>query len=161
MTIPFILNGEDVVAQCSVDKRLVDILRDNFKLAGTRADCRSGLCGACSVIFNGRLVPSCLIPAFKVKDGEVITIEGFMQTLEYQDIISGFNQTGFRPDQFCATSIILGIEALLSQNLRPEPQEIYTAFTDIQCRNLDPNQLVPMIKSISEIRQRRLYGRSA
>lgn len=160
MTIPFILNGEDVVAQCSVDKRLVDILRDNFKLTGTRVDCRCGICGSCSVIFNGRLVPSCLIPAFKVKDSEVITMEGFMQTMEYQDIIAGFNQIGFKPSQFCETSVILGIEALLSLNLRPEAHEVLAAFTDIQCRSLDPNQLISAIKSISEIRQRRLYGRS-
>jgi len=161
MTIPFILNGEDVVANCSVDKRLVDILRDTFKLTGTRADCRNGVCGACSVIFNGRLVPSCLIPAFKVKDGEVITIEGFKQTIEYQDIIMGFNQSGTQPCQFCETSIILTIEALLSHNLRPEPQDIVAAFIDIQCRCLDPNQLLDTIKAISEIRQKRLYGRSA
>jgi len=161
MTIPFILNGEDVVAQCSVDKRLVDILRDIFKLTGTKADCRRGTCGACSVIFNGRLVPSCLIPAFKVKDGEVITIEGFKQTLEYQDILDGCTQTGFALDPFCGTSIILGIEALLSFNLRPEAQDICNAFADIQCRSLDPQELVYTVKSISEIRQRRLYGRSA
>ena len=160
MTIPFILNGEDVVAQCSVDKRLVDILRDNFKLTGTRADCRTGICGACSVIFNGRLVSSCLLPAFKVKDGEVITIEGFMQTMEYQDITSGFILSHFNPCRFCRTSVILGIEALLSYNLRPEPDEILAAFTDIQCRCTEPLSLVQTLKVISDIRQRRLYGRS-
>ncbi|AEJ19595.1 (2Fe-2S)-binding protein [Gracilinema caldarium] len=160
MTIPFILNGEDVVAQCSVDKRLVDILRDNFKLSGTRADCRSGICGACSVIFNGRIVPACLIPAFKVKGSEVITIEGFMQTIEYQDIVTGFHQSGWSPCQFCNTSVILGIEALLSQNLRPEPEYIQIAFSDIQCRCIDPHQLLFTIKTISGIRQRRIYGRS-
>jgi carbon-monoxide dehydrogenase small subunit len=160
MTIPFILNGEDVVAQCSVDKRLVDILRDNFKLNGTRADCRSGICGACSVIFNGRIVPACLIPAFKVKGSEVITIEGFMQTIEYQDIAAGFHKSGFYPCQFCNTSVVLSIEALLSQNLRPEPEQIQIAFTDIQCRCIDPNHLLLAVKTISEIRQRRLYGRS-
>lgn len=160
MTIPFILNGEDVVAQCSVDKRLVDILRDNFKLTGTRADCRSGCCGACSIIFNGRLVPSCMIPAFRVKDGEVITIEGFMQTIEYQDILSGFSQSSFDPCIFCQTPVILGTEALLSHNLRPEQQDILAAFTDVQCRCIDPNLLIQAVKAVSEIRQRRLYGRS-
>ena len=95
MTIGFILNGEDLVLQSGAENRLVDILRNNFGLLETKSDCYTGQCGACSIIFNGEVVKSCLIPAFKVRNSEIITIEGFSQTDEYQDIVLGFKEAGF------------------------------------------------------------------
>ena len=77
MTIGFILNGEDVVAETGAAIRLVDILRNTFKLSGAKAGCYAGSCGACSVILNGYVAKACLVPAFKIRDSEIITIEGF------------------------------------------------------------------------------------
>ncbi|MDR2110260.1 MAG: 2Fe-2S iron-sulfur cluster binding domain-containing protein, partial [Spirochaetaceae bacterium] len=64
MTIGFILNGEDVVIQADADRRLLDILRGGYKLPGAKQGCLTGSCGVCSVIFNGAVTPSCLIPVF-------------------------------------------------------------------------------------------------
>jgi carbon-monoxide dehydrogenase small subunit len=80
VTISFILNGEDVVVRTNAERRLIDILRGTFQLLGAKSGCNVGTCGGCSVIFNGLVVKSCLIPAFRIRGSEIITLEGFSQT---------------------------------------------------------------------------------
>ena len=161
MTIEFILNGEDVVVRTDAENRLVDILRGTFKLMRTKSGCCIGGCGSCSVIFNGDVVKSCLIPAFKIRDSEIITIEGFSQTDEYQDIVLGFSEEGVETCGFCNTGKILATEALLGRNARPARDDILAAFQDIKCRCTEPESLVRGVLAVAEHRRRRLYGRSA
>ena len=161
MTIGFILNGEDVIANTGARIRLSDILRGAFNLLGAKAGCYTGNCGACSVIFNGEMVKACLIPAFKIKDSEIITIEGFSQTDEYQDIIRAFTETGVQSCGFCDTGKILAAEALLIRNPRPSREEILAGFHGIRCRCTDPEDLVRVVTAAVEYRRRRLYGRSS
>jgi carbon-monoxide dehydrogenase small subunit len=159
MTIGFILNGEDVVVRTDVERRLIDILREAFQLLGAKSSCLAGRCGSCSVILSGELVKACLIPAFKVRGCEVITIEGFSQNDEYQDIVQGFAEAGVENCGYCDTGKILAANALLSKNLRPSRKEILMAFHGIKCRCTEPESLVQGIKIIAEKWQRRLYGR--
>ncbi|MDR0401217.1 MAG: 2Fe-2S iron-sulfur cluster binding domain-containing protein [Treponema sp.] len=160
MTIDFILNGEDVVVHAEAEFRLVDILRDSFALTGTKIGCLAGCCGACTVIFNGLVVQSCLIPAFSIRGSEIITIEGFSQTDEYQDIVEGFSQAGLENCSFCHNGKILTAEALLERIPRPERGEILNAYNSIRCRCTDPDALADALQRVAEIRQRRIYGRS-
>ncbi|MFP3043029.1 2Fe-2S iron-sulfur cluster-binding protein [Treponema primitia] len=161
MTLGFILNGEDVVVKADADRRLIDILRNHFKLLGAKEGCLSGSCGACSVIFNGKVVPSCLIPAFRIRGSEIITIEGFSQTDEYQDIKEGFSRSGVENCGYCDAGKILAVETLLEGNLRPTRDEILAAFKGIKCRCTEPDSLIEGVLATCDIRQRRLYGRSA
>jgi carbon-monoxide dehydrogenase small subunit len=161
VTIDFILNGEDVVVRSDAELRLVDILRDSFSLLGTKTGCLTGCCGACMVIFNGLIVQSCLIPAFRIRGSEIITIEGFSQTNEYQDIVEGFSRAALRNCSICRNGKILTAEALLERIPRPERQQILTAFSGIRCRCIDPDTLVEALQIAADIRQRRIYGRSA
>jgi len=161
MTIGFILNGEDVVAHTSAAMRLVDILRDAFNLTGTKAGCYTGNCGACSVIFNGDVVKACLVPAFKAINSEIITIEGFSQTDEYQDIIRAFDEAGIESCGFCDAAKTLVMETILNRNLQPSREEILAAFHGIRCRCTDPEGLVRVLTTANEYRRRRLYGRSS
>ncbi|MCL2231576.1 MAG: 2Fe-2S iron-sulfur cluster-binding protein [Treponema sp.] len=178
MTIGFILNGEDVdirlgegipanardehehEQQSHPAARLVDILRNTFSLFGTKAGCYCGNCGACSVIFNGDVAKACLIPAFKIKDSEIITIEGFAQTDEYQDIIRAFAEAGVQSCGFCDTGKILATEVLLSRNHRLSREEILAGFSGIRCRCTDPETLWQMVMAAFEYRRQRIYGRS-
>jgi len=161
MTVGFILNGEDVVADTNAASRLVDILQNTFELFGTKACCRWGNCGACSVIFNGYVAKACLIPAFKIREREVITIEGFSQTDEYQDIIRAFTEAEIESCGFCATGKILTTEVLLNRKHRPSREEILAGFNGIRCRCTDPDRLVKMVMAAIEYRRQRLYGRSS
>jgi carbon-monoxide dehydrogenase small subunit len=161
MTIDFILNGEDVVVRAEANARLLDILRDTFGLRETKADCLTGCCGACTVNFGKTIAQSCLIPAFSIRGKEVITIEAFSQTDEYQDIIEGFSRTAYKTCGFCTTGKILTLAALLERNPQPDRKDILPAFNGIKCRCTDPDSLVEAVLAVSEIRRRRIYGRSA
>ena len=161
MTIGFILNGEDVIVRTNAESRLIDVLRETFSLLGTKPGCYNGNCGVCSVIFNGDVVKSCLIPVFKIRDSEIITIEGFSQTEEYQDIILGFGEAGVENCGFCDTGKILTSEALLGRNLNPSKEEILSAFDGIKCRCTDPESLVRGIYAAAERRRKRSYDRTA
>jgi carbon-monoxide dehydrogenase small subunit len=166
MTINFILNGEDVVFNGVAGTRLIDILRENFGLFGTKPGCLSGQCGACSVIFNGQVCPACLIPAFKIRASEIITIEGFSQTIEYQEIISGFIEENLGNCGYCEAGKILCTEALLDRVPSPSKKEILIGFSGIKCRCTNVERLLKAVNSISSIRQNRLaekggYGHSS
>jgi carbon-monoxide dehydrogenase small subunit len=161
MTVGFILNGEDVVIRAEAETRLIDILRSNFNLTGAKSGCLTGKCGFCAVIFNGSVCHACLIPAFRLMGSEIITIEGFALTAEYQDIVSGFAEAGLDNCGYCRTSKILNAVTLLDRIKRPSRQQILDAFSGIKCRCTDPELLIAGIEKTIEIRQRRFYGRSA
>jgi len=163
MTVNFILNGEDVVFRGEAGARLIDILRVNFGLFGAKPGCLSGQCGACTVIFNGNVSPACLIPAFRIKGSEIITIEGFSQTAEYQEIISAFADVHLGNCGYCEAGKILCTEALLDQLQTPNPnkEEILMGFSGIKCRCTNVERLIKAVNIIAGIRKRRLDGRSA
>ena len=159
MNIEFILNGEDVAIRTNAERRLSDILRKVFKLFGAKTGCSIGQCGACSVILNGVVVKSCLIPIFKIRDSEIITIEGFSQTEDYQDIAAGFEEAGVENCGFCGAGKILAAETLLARNNKPSREEILAAFQGIKCRCTEPESLVRGVAASAAQRRRRLHAR--
>ncbi|MDR1307787.1 MAG: 2Fe-2S iron-sulfur cluster binding domain-containing protein [Treponema sp.] len=160
MTIRFILNGEDMEINAEANQRLIGILRDRLGLTASKSGCLNGSCGACSVIFNGAVSPSCLIPAFRLQGSEVITLEGFSQTIEYQDIAAGFASAGVESCGYCDAGKILATELLLGYNLQPGRDEFAAAFRGIRCRCTNGENLYQGVLSAGEMRQRRIYGRS-
>jgi carbon-monoxide dehydrogenase small subunit len=160
MTISFILNGEDVSAQVRSVDRLSDVLHDKFGLLGVQSDCRCGRCGRCLVFLDGRLVPSCILPAFKARSREIITIEGFSQTEEYQDILQGFRDAGVETCGFCEGSKILAAAALLERKARPTSTDILDFMSVAPCRCTDPEALVHAIHAAADYKARRLYRRA-
>jgi carbon-monoxide dehydrogenase small subunit len=161
MTISFILNGEDVIVRSDAGVRLIEILRKNFGLLGAKSGCLKGRCGACTVILNGQVSPACMIPAFKIRGSEIITIEGFSQTIEYQEILSGFNEANLGSCGYCTAGKILCTGALLDKFPNPSKKEILAGFSGIKCRCTDGEKLVEAVNIIAAVRQRRIYGRSS
>ncbi|MDR3337037.1 MAG: aldehyde oxidoreductase [Treponema sp.] len=161
MIVKFILNGEDVTVRTAAFTRLIDLLRNTFSLTGAKMGCLTGHCGACFVLLDGKASPSCVIPAFSVRNREIITIEGFSQTDEYHDIMAGFEQERVDCCGYCDTGKILAAEALLEKTPRPARKEILAAFDGVRCRCTEPESLVAGVLATAEIRQRRLYGRGA
>ncbi|MCL2139224.1 MAG: 2Fe-2S iron-sulfur cluster-binding protein [Treponema sp.] len=159
MIIGFILNGEDVVIDNKANVRLIDILREEFGLIGAKAACLCGKCGNCTVLMNGNVCLACLIPAFKLRGNEIVTIEGFSQTDEYNDIVSGFSQAGLESCGYCTSAKIFITETLLEKNKILDKEEVLKAFNGIQCRCTEPDKLLEGIEKAMEIRQKRLYGR--
>lgn len=159
MNTSFILNGDLVSIDTAPEVLLVDILRDQFGLMGTRPGCTQGYCGTCSILLNGRLTPSCMVPAFRATGSEIITIEGFMQTQEFLDIEKGFEQTGMTPCRYCVSSKILATQALLLENRSPQEEDIRQTVFSVWCRCTSYTSFADGIRASSQIRRRRLHGR--
>ena len=160
MKFDFILNGEDVSVRSEPGVRLIEILRGRFGLFNAKSGCLTGQCGACTVFYNGQISPACLIPAFRISGSEIITIEGFSQTIEYQEIMSGFIEVYLGNCGYCESGKILCTEALLDRNLSPSKEEILMGFSGIKCRCTNAERLVKAVNVIADIRRRRLYGHS-
>ena len=84
MAISFTLNGKPAVYEGGAADRLLDVLRDHYRLTGVKCGCKEGECGACSVILDGRLVTSCMVAMGRVDGSEVVTIEGYRQTERFK-----------------------------------------------------------------------------
>ena len=156
MKIDFILNGEDVFFDGEAGVRLIDILRSRFGLFGSKTGCLAGQCGACTIFFNGQISSACLIPAFRISGAEIITIEGFSQTIECQEIRNGFEQEHLGTCGYCEAGKILCAEALIDNIPFPTKEEILMGFSGIKCRCTNVERLVKAVNAIAAERHRRL-----
>lgn len=161
MNVSFILNGEDVTVTTEAGVRLIDILRENFKLTGAKSGCLKGQCGACTILLNSKVALACLIPAFKIRGSEIITIEGFSQTDEYNDIVTSFKEVHLGNCGYCEAGKILCTQALLGRNANPSREEIIKSFAGIKCRCTNIERLIEAVNHTIGLRQKRLYGRSS
>lgn len=155
MIIGFTLNDSSVTLDVEPHKRLVDILREDMGLIKTKAGCYGGYCGSCLVLFNDRVVPSCLIPAFNLRGDSIITIEGFEKTREYKDIVEGFSRVGYEPCKFCKTGKIFSIHSLLMEEHDPSENLIMERVSGNQCWCSDNERLIAAIKRSALLRARR------
>lgn len=133
--ISFKVNGQSVSVWVTPDTLLVDLLRDELGLTGTKVGCRGGECGVCTVLLDGAPVNSCLLPAMKAAEREVTTIEGLesedgaLDRLQQSFIDAGAIQCGF-----CTPAMILNAKALLSHNPSPDEKQIRKALSGVLCR---------------------------
>ncbi len=134
MNITFRLNGKEVTVEARPDKRLSAILRDDLNLKGIRKGCGTGYCGSCIVLMDDLLVSSCLIPAFAARHKSIITIEGFSQTKEFSDILTGFKEANVHLCTYCAPARILSTAYMLRKNIMPTEEQIVDNISAVQCR---------------------------
>jgi carbon-monoxide dehydrogenase small subunit len=133
-TISFRINGQEVQLQTHPLRRLLDVLRDDLELSGSKEGCGEGECGACSVLLDGRLVNSCLLPVALAEGRDVVTIEGYRQTERFALLRNCFEAAGSVQCGFCTPGMIMAAEALLRENPHPEPGDIRTALSGNLCR---------------------------
>lgn len=134
ITIKFILNNEVTEVMCHPHSRLLDVLRDNLELTGTKEGCGEGECGACAVLLDGKLVNSCLIPMASLAGHEVMTIEGYKSTARFAMVKAAFETEGGVQCGFCTPGMVLATEALLSMNPHPSREEIARYLSGNLCR---------------------------
>ena len=145
MRIPFSINGKNVVLDVPPQKRLVDVLREDLGLLETKAGCYTGECGFCTVLCNNQVQLSCLVPAFSIRNREIITIEGFRKTKEYSDIIKGFKSQGYEPCEYCSAGRIFLVHDLLQKNQHPLDSQILEIFNANLCRCSDINTFIQAV----------------
>ena len=143
--ITFNLNNQDVSISADPGSRLLDILRGEFGLKGTKEGCGEGECGACSVILDGKLVNACLVAAGSLAGKRVMTIDGFRETPRFAILDQAFSDAGAVQCGFCTPGMIMAAEALLSINPDPDESAIREGISGNLCRCTGYNMIVDAI----------------
>lgn len=120
------INGEEAEFLCEPQQSLLSALRDELGLTGTKEGCTTGDCGACSVIFDGRLVPSCLVLAAETQDRSITTIEGVATGDALHPLQQKFLEHAALQCGICTPGFIVAAKALLDRN--PNPTEVEARF---------------------------------
>lgn len=144
--IRFTLNGNPVSISTDPLRRLIDVLREDFGCVGTKEGCSEGECGACSILLNGRIVTSCLIPIGAVNGQDVMTIEGVKETEKGSIIVQAFADGGAVQCGFCIPGMVIAAYDLLSRNPNPTEEEIRLGISGNICRCTGYDLIVESIR---------------
>ena len=128
------INGKAISVDVDPGIRLVDFLRDNLFLTGTKIGCGKGECGACTVIMNGKAVTSCIIPVMRAQGAVIETIEGLGKNGKLHPIQEEFINKGAIQCGFCTPGMIMSSKALLDENNAPTSDEVREALGGNICR---------------------------
>jgi len=144
--VKFNLNCRQVEIETKPNKRLIDLLREDFGLTGTKEGCSIGECGACTVLVNGNAVNSCLVLAGEVDGARVITIEGIAKNGTLHPLQENFLKHGAVQCGFCTPGMILSAYALLLKKQSADEEEIKEAIAGNLCRCTGYKQIIEAIK---------------
>ena len=134
MKLSFIVNDIQYSIDVPPMKRLLDLLREDLRLTGTKEGCGEGECGACSVIINSELINSCLVPACQADGGQILTVEGLSTDGELSPLQRAFLESGAAQCGICTPGMLLAAKALLDVNPHPTRQQIREAIAGNLCR---------------------------
>jgi len=149
-TIHFTLNGELVEVEIEPHLTLLQLLREELELTGTKEGCGMGECGACTVLLDGKTVNSCIFPAMEVDGRRVTTIEGLIDVQgNLHPIQKAFIEYGAIQCGFCTPGMVLSAKALLDENPKPTEEEIRSGIAGNLCRCTGYLQIVQAIKAVS------------
>ena len=127
-------NGEEVTVQVKPSALLVEVLRDQLELTGTKVACGEGECGACTVLLDGQPVNSCLVPALKAQGREVLTVEGLTPLGDLHPLQKAFVEHGAVQCGYCTPGMLMSAKALLDHNPNPTEDEVRLAISGNLCR---------------------------
>lgn len=148
--IKFVLNGKEAVSASRANERLLDVLRNEFRLTGVKCGCKEGECGACSVILDGRLANSCMVAMGSIEGSTVVTIEGYRETERFKILDKAYAQAGTVQCGFCIPGMILASECILAKNPSPGETEIREGISGNLCRCTGYNAIVEAIAIASK-----------
>ena len=132
--IHFEVNGEPRTVESYPMARLLDVLREDLRLTGVKEGCGEGECGACSVLMNGELVNSCLVPMLQAGGTQITTIEGLATSNALHPVQAAFLQHGGAQCGICTPGMVLAAAYLLKTNPQPTLAEIRTGLAGNLCR---------------------------
>jgi carbon-monoxide dehydrogenase small subunit len=149
--ISFTVNGQRATVHAHPMERLLDVLRQRLSLTGVKEGCGEGECGSCSILMNGVLVNSCLVPILQAKDADIITIEGLASESRLHTLQQAFLDCGGAQCGICTPGMILAAFYLLSKNPKPSREEIGEALAGNLCRCTGYTQI---LESVAEAARR-------
>jgi len=134
LTLRFMLNGAQSHCLAPPERRLAAILRDDFGLTAARSACAIGRCGACMVLWNGRSVNSCLVMAWQLGGGEIVTAEGLDAIPEARVVKAALVEENAFQCGYCAPGFVVSLTALLCEDAQAGEPEIRRALAGNICR---------------------------
>ena len=140
------VNGEPAETSVAPYKTLLEVLREDLDLTGTKHGCELGECGACTVLVDGEPQLSCLVLALECEGREVQTIEGLARGPELHPLQAAFTDFGGSQCGYCTPGVIMTAKALLDRNLNPTREEIKQATSGNLCRCTGYNQIVEAVE---------------
>jgi len=149
-TIKVTVNGAEHTVSIPPDRLLLDMVREDLELTGTKRGCGNGKCGACSIIMDGKLVNSCLVPAMKADGSEISTVEGLASEGDLHPIQEAFLEKGAVQCGFCTPGMLLAAKSLLDQNPHASLEEVKIAISGNLCRCTGYTKIIEAIESLSK-----------
>jgi len=128
------VNGRRQSARIEPSLSLLDLLRDTLGYKGVKICCNTGECGACTVLFNGKPVNSCVVLAADATGAEIVTVEGLAEGDRLHPVQQAFIDTGAVQCGYCTPGFIISVKALLDRTTNPTPEEIEEAVSGNICR---------------------------
>jgi len=144
------VNSEDYEIFTYPNKTLLEVLREDLMLTGTKEGCSEGACGTCTVLMDGKPIRSCLMLAVEAQGKDITTIEGLSEDDELHPIQKNFIEQGAIQCGFCTPGMILTAKALLDENPRPTEDDIKVAISGNVCRCTGYAKIVKAIKESSK-----------
>jgi len=149
--ISFVLNGVEMRVRVAEHLRLIDLLRDELGMTGTKEACGEGECGACTVLVDGRAFNSCLYPVLEIEGKDVVTIEGLRDAENKLSVLqTAFVESGAIQCGFCTPGMIMSAKALLDANPEPSEDEIRDSFQGNLCRCTGYVQIIAAVKQAAQ-----------
>jgi carbon-monoxide dehydrogenase small subunit len=145
-----IVNGEKIKIMVDPSHSLADVLRQDMKLTGTKKGCEEGVCGACTVLIDGVAVDSCLIPAMKARNKNILTIEGLAKDGELDPIQEAFIEAGAIQCGFCTPGVVMSAKSMLMRNECPTQEEVKEELSGHFCRCTGYLQFYDAVRIASE-----------
>lgn len=144
------VNGTDYDLLVEPRKTLLDVIRNELGLIGTKKGCNTGECGACTVIMDAKAVNACLVLAVQAKGKKILTIEGLTDGQRLHPLQEAFIRHGAIQCGYCTPGMILSAKALLDRNPNPEEPEIKEAIGGNLCRCTGYLSIIEAIKAVSK-----------
>src|SRR5215470_11487061 len=133
-TFIFKVNGRQETVETFPMERLLDVLREQLQLTGTKEGCGEGECGACTVMIDGQIVNSCLVPVIQVADAEIQTIEGVSNSAQLHAVQQAFIECGGAQCGICTPGMVMAAINLLEKNPHPDEEAIREGLAGNLCR---------------------------
>jgi len=144
------VNGEEYEMEVPAHRTLLDFLRQDLELMGTKSGCETGDCGACTVLLDGKAVNSCLVLAVETNGREVLTVEGLAQGLKLHPLQEAFVEHGAVQCGYCTSGMLLSAKALLDEIPRPTEDEIKEGLAGNLCRCTGYYSIVKAVMAAAE-----------
>ena len=144
------VNGQPYELYVNPKTLLVEVLRDELGLTGTKRGCESASCGACTVNLNGMAVKSCSILALQANGGEVLTVEGLAQGAELHSLQKAFLDHGAFQCGFCTAGMLMSSKGLFNENPNPTVDEIKESIDGNICRCTGYNSIIRALNAVAK-----------